>query len=294
MEQHMQENDNSWFDKIDCIKDKAIVDLVNGLDVSRDHQKNFDSQSISSRLLNGLTGKNQARQGEINKSLTEGLESTLSWLTELTDSIAYSNLAIQQVNQRVDKLTEHLTHLAGDYMETRSKLEALAAVTSDRLAVLEKDIANLKLEVKANTQLDLVFSRWRTGYWHDFPIATRCYIALEELRWGSFGDFIRSANDKERSNYLELLRNKVIEQLAADSGSTVKERIDSQTWIEHSAKKTQEAVEFLGDWCLEHKHPATYFVTQEWEKAPLYMPRIISATKLGNYLTEEVFGQEGA
>lgn len=68
-------------------------------------------------------------------------------------------------------------------METRSKLEALAAVTSDRLAVLENDIANLKLEVKANTQLDLVFSRWRTGYWHDFPIATRCYIALEELRW---------------------------------------------------------------------------------------------------------------
>ncbi|MCA2492149.1 MULTISPECIES: YjcZ-like family protein, partial [Vibrio] len=77
----MRENDNSWFDKIDCIKDKAIVDLVNGLDVSRDHQKNFDSQSISSRLLNGLTGKNHAPQGEINKSLTEGLESTLSWLT---------------------------------------------------------------------------------------------------------------------------------------------------------------------------------------------------------------------
>ncbi|CDT23199.1 conserved hypothetical protein [Vibrio coralliirubri] len=294
MEQHMQTNDNLWFDKIDCIRDKALVELVNGLDVSRDHQNCFDSQSYSSRLLSGLTGKNQARQGEINKALTEGLESTLSWLTALTDSEAYSNLAIQQVNQRVDKLTEHLTHLAGDYMETRSKLEALAAVTSDRLTVLENDIANLKLEVKAKTQLDLVFSRWSAGYWHGFPIATRCYIALEELRWGSFGDFIRSVNDKERSDYLELLRNKVIEQLAVDSGSAVKERIDSQTWIEHSAEKTREAVEFLGDWCLEYKHPATFFVTQDWEKAPLYMPRIISATKLGNYLTEEVFGQEDA
>ena len=289
----MQSNNNSWFDKIDCIKDKAIVDLVNGLDISRDHQKSFDSQSFPSRLMNSFTGNNQARQGEINKALTEGLESTVSWLTELTDSMIYSNLAIQKVNQRVDTLTEHVTHLAGDYMETRAKLAALAAVTCDKLAVLESDIANLKLEVKANTQLDLVFSRWSTGYWHYFPIATRCYIALEELRWGSFGDFIRSANDKERRDYIELLRNKVIEQLAFDSGTTIKERIDSQTWIEHGAKKTREAIEFLGDWCLEYKHPVTYFVTQEWEKEPLYMPRIISATKLGNYLTEEVFSQEG-
>jgi len=287
-------HNSNWLESLDCIQNKAIVDLVNGLDVSRDHQKVFDNQNFLGRFVSGFSGKNQQRQGEINKSLTEGLESTLTWLTELTESVASSNLAIKQVNVRVDKLSQHLSSLAGDYLQTRSQLQALADVTSERLSSLEFDIANLRLEVKAKTQLDLVMSKWSTGSWGNLPIASRCFITLEELRWGSFGDFIRSCTQQEKQDYLLLLKNKIVEQLSNDLDVMVKDRVDANLWIKANSQDSLEAVSFLGNWCIEHKHPSTFFVTQEWEQAPIYMPRIISPSKLGSSLMDEVFIQEAA
>ena len=29
-----------------------------------------------------------------------------------------------------------------------------------------------------------------------FPLAGRCYVALEELRWGAFGDVIRQGENR--------------------------------------------------------------------------------------------------
>lgn len=284
----------NWFDSIDCLKDKAIVDLVNGLDVSRDHQKVIDSQGFLSRVANGFSGKNQKRQGEVNKVLTEGLESTVSWLTELTESVTTSNLAIQKVNERVDNLSNQLVNLTGNYLSTRSKLQQLSEFTSERLSILESDILNLRLEVKAKTQLDLVFSKWAAGEWHQLPVANRCFITLEELRWGSFGDFIRSCAGKDREDYLMLLKNRVIEQLALDNEITHQERIDANLWIMGLNRQDFEAIQFLGNWSLENKHPSTFFITQEWQVAPLLMPRIISASKLGNTMVQELFYDEAA
>lgn len=281
-----------WFKDIDCLKDKAIVDLVNGLDVSRDHQKVLDSQGFFKRIVNDVSGKNKNRQGELNKALTQGLESTVIWLTELTESVTVSNLAIQAVNTRVDKLSLTLSTLADDYLNTRSQLQRLSDVTFARLSALESDIANLRLEVKAKTQLDIIMSKWAAGSWDNLPIASRCFIALEELRWGSFGDFIRSCSKKEKSDYLLLLKNKIIDQLACDSGLATKDRIDSNFWIKAQSQDSLEAISFLGNWCIEHKHPLTFYFTQEWSERPIYMPNIISPDKLGFYLVDEIFLQE--
>ena len=87
------------------IPEKFVVDFANGIDVGRDHHRvQKERTGFFARLYDDLTGKAVRRQNEINASLLDGVEASLKWLTELTNSLANSNLAIAQVNDRVNAL----------------------------------------------------------------------------------------------------------------------------------------------------------------------------------------------
>ena len=75
------------------IPEKFVVDFANGIDVGRDHHRvQKERTDFVARLYDDLTGKAVRRQNEINASLLDGVEASLKWLTELTNSLATSNL----------------------------------------------------------------------------------------------------------------------------------------------------------------------------------------------------------
>lgn len=37
-------------------------------------------------------------------------------------------------------------------------------------------------------QSEQIFTRWRAGAYNAWSLPGRCFIVLEELRWGAFGD----------------------------------------------------------------------------------------------------------
>ncbi len=85
-------------------------------------------------------------------------------------------------------------------------------------------------------------------------------MALEELRWGAFGDVIRQGETGQVNQLLDILRYKALTQMARESGGSATVRLNTLDWLggqrrEQADNEWHEAVNWLGDWCSEERHP---------------------------------------
>ncbi len=126
-----------------------------------------------------------------------------------------------------------------------------------------------------------------------FP-AGRCYVALEELRWGAFGDVIRQGETGQVNQLLDILRHKALTQMAQESGGSATVRLNTLDWLggqgrEQADNEWHDAINWLGDWCSEEQHPVIWSTTQAAEHLPVRMPRLCSAERLSESMVDEIF-----
>jgi hypothetical protein len=278
-----------------CLPEKFIVDFANGIDVTRDHLRVLEAgnRSFFSRLWNGFTGESARRQVEIDKNLAGDVEASLEWLTELTGSLAKSNLAITHVNDRLNSLMGDTARLAHYSADTRRMLETCVARIETRLDALEKEYARLNQGRLAQAQIGQVFSAWEAGRYQRFSQAGRCYAALENLYWGEFGDYYRSVpvEDKLRQNLLETVANRAAACLQKDAKT--EDGLPSLDWLclpEARDGDAQAALSYLGE---GEEMPFIQTISQNPDKAdwPMDFPRLMAASRLADALVDEIFGR---
>lgn len=280
-----------------CLPEKFVVDFANGIDVTQDHLRVQGSRGgIFPRLYDGLTGKGKRRQDEVNANLAQGVEGALTWLTELTGSVAKSNLALALVNDRVNALKENTASVAHYSADTRQRLEELAIQLNERCHKVEEELRRVDFTQRAALNLDAIFNRWKAGHFQHFSLAGRCYVVLEELRWKDFGDFCRAHAGSERAKtFQDDLRNRLVIQLAADLGQKPGGRLAMDEWLLQPQGRdvladAQAALAYLGDGACVERQPFIFTVTQSPEQLSLEIPRLSSAERLGGALINEVFG----
>ncbi|WP_295451246.1 diguanylate cyclase regulator RdcB family protein [uncultured Thiodictyon sp.] len=282
---------------LQCLPEKFVVDFANGIDVAHDHIRVQHARSgFGARLYDGFTGRDRRRQTEINASLIDGVEASIKWLNELSMSLAKSNLALTQVKNRIAMIQGAFVKLANHSADTRQQLEALSLELARRCRHLEQEIMRVDSVQRANIHIDLVFSKWEAGRFASFSLSGRCYAALEELRWGAFGDFFRDGVMLERSTHLEILRNRAIIQLAKDARNTPTSRIDIRQWFNQPTGRgvlpdATGALAYMGDWSRCDQEPFVYASLHFPDDLPLPVPRICSAERLTEALVAEVFGE---
>lgn len=281
-----------------CLPEKFIVDFANGIDVIRDHTRVQESQTqFFQRLYDGFSGKGTRRQIEINQNLANGVEASLKWLNQLSLSLAKTNFAVAQVNQRVAMIQSALSQVANYSADTREQLIELSANLDRRCNAIETELSRIDMVQRANDHMELVFSRWEAGKFQSLSVPGRCYAALEELRWGNFGDFCRNSTAAERSGHLERLMNRSMVQMSSDAKMQPNERSSVRQWLLEPARDAigsdmMEAVKYLGDWAQADIHPFVYSTSFAPSELPLPMPRICSAERIAQAMVVEVFEQE--
>ena len=287
------------FQRLSCLPEKFVVDFANGIDVVRDHTRTQKSRTgFFQRLYDGFSGQGTKRQHEVNASLADGVEASLKWLNELSTSLAKTNYSIVQVNQRVAMIQDALTTVANYSADTREQLIELSHNLGRRCNALEEEMNRIDMVQRANDHMDLVFTRWQAGRFHALSPSGRCYAALEELWWGNFGDFYRQSTASARAGHVERLTNRAIVQMAEDANTNPTARNSAKEWLlcpnantSDTAPDMVQALEYLGDWAIADHQPFVYSVSSLTAHAelPLTMPRICSATRIGEALVNEVF-----
>lgn len=281
-----------------CLPEKFIVDFANGIDVVRDHTRVQRSRTqFFQRLYDGFSGKGVRRQNEINDSLADGVEASLKWLNQLSMSLAKTNFSVAQVNQRVAMIQSAVSQVADYSADTREQLIELSMNLDRRCNTLETELSRIDMVQRANDHMELVFSRWEAGKFQNLSISSRCYATLEELRWGSFGDFCRKSTATERSGHLERLMNRSMIQMSSDAKMKPNARGSVRDWLlapesDDIGSDTVEAIKYLGDWAQADMQPFVYSASFAPSELPLRMPRICSAERIAQAMVVEVFDCE--
>lgn len=286
---------------LSCLPEKFVVDFANGIDVARDHSRVQCGRSdFFSRMYDGFTGQGARRQIEINASLVDGVEASLHWLGELSESLARSNLAITKVNERVTVLSRHLAELVHYSADTRERLNQVEHRLDARIQNMTREVARIDFIQKAQLNLDSTFSKWMAGSFAALSPAARCYAALEELRWGPLGDYCRSHNgERQCRDFMQLVVNRATAQLAADAAINIQEPADMRTvWLSmpptrrgEGTEDLRQALSYLADGLDVPAAPLVNSAMQQRPASPR-VPLIANARRVAEALVHEVFPQE--
>lgn len=287
---------------LNCLPEKFVVDFANGIDVARDHIRvQRGRTSFFSRMYDGFTGQGARRNAEINASLADGVEASLRWLCELTESLAHSNWAIAQVSDRVTALTGNVAQLAHYSADTRRQLEDLAHQVDVRIQGMAREIARIDFIQKAQLNVDATFDKWAAGRFAGLAPAARCYAALEELRWGALGDYCRNyGGQRQCRDFMQMVTHRAIKQLAEDAAINLQTTVDTvEVWLaapparRGDSDDMQQALAYLADGMSTDAAPFVSSAVQQ-RPASRSVPLIARAERVAEAMVQEVFPQEMA
>jgi hypothetical protein len=219
--------------RLPSLKDKFLVDFVNGIDVAKE-QVRFQNErrSFFNRLVDGFTGKGQARQQHINEQMLNGLEGCLRWLSEMTEQLTFSNYALEKTTRELTSLKNNVTLLADFSADTREMLNSLAVSINGRLDSLEIRLNDVDMRQRAFQHIDILISQWRAEHLNCLSIAEQCYAIINELAWGDCGDFLRKCTSHlDRKKLLQYLQTELVNYVCDITGGTPQQRYSSEVLL---------------------------------------------------------------
>lgn len=289
-----------------AVKSRMLIDMVNCLDVADDHLRVKERrQSFFPRMFDFFSGQGGRRDAAIAQSQQTTLREVVNVTTKLARELSNTNLALAEVGGRlgaVERLLAQVTHLA---LDQRQALDALAkTVESERLRVDER-LQTLDLRVAAHEQLGLVFKRWAAGDFRHLPLASRASAALQELRWGVFGEFLA-----RRPQEAQTLRESAIKDTAIRLQADIREEnmdandpLGLRAWLSLPGGGAQqppqtraflEGLDWLGGSVALDGPQGVLKVCSQWPllerkedmALPLKMPRLATAERMAALLAD--------
>ena len=276
---------------LESVHPRFLVDLAQGDDarLPQAHQQQFRE-----RLMQELLARVQLQTWTNGGMLNAPLSLRLTMVEKLASMLDPGHLALTQIAQHLALLQkmDHRQHSA--FPELPQQIVALYEWFSARCRWKEKALTQRGLLVQAGDQSEQIFTRWRAGQYDGWSLAGRCFIVLEELRWGAFGDACRLANSDVAAMLKDNLRSMAANYLAQGINASPTTRHFYHQWLTTPASPGlidyKDMLGWLGDWCQADKHPVSWSVTQSWQTVALGMPRLCSAKRLVDGMVEEIFG----
>lgn len=278
---------------LECIHPKFIVDLVQGVDAARQAPVVPQQQLFRERLTQEIMAQTQLRPWAMSGVLNENDSLRLGLAEKLASMLDPGHLALTRITQRLTALqqTERRPASPG----TAAQYDELLGHFSQRAAWKEKALTQRGLAVQAGHHSEQVFTHWRVGNYSGWSMAGRCYVALEELRWGAFGDACRLANEDVAKMLKDNLRAMAADFLAQGINASSATRHFYHQWLATPTTPGlmdyKDLLGWLGDWCDAERHPICWSVTQSWQTVALGMPRLCSATRIATAMVDEIFGE---
>lgn len=278
-----------------ALPDKFVVDLVNGLDVARDHVavQRHKSTRLFGRLLDGVSGRSAQRQVEVNERLTQGLESSLTWLTELNQQVTLGHRAVARVSEKVASLAQAMAEVADHASATRRQLKEFAQQVARQFDHHAQELARLDLQVGAGDHLQHVLGKWEAGRYAALSPAARCYAALEELRWGDYGEFMRRHPDTSAAiRFEQTLQDSATTRLVDDLNCGPSSTLPWAHWHQAPDRNSDEhqVLDYYGEGYTEDQAPViTSIVGQRpGDQLSVWLPRMATAGRVAGMLISEV------
>lgn len=156
-----------------------LVDLAQGDDarLPQAHQQQFRE-----RLMQELLSRVQLQTWTNGGMLNAPLSLRLTMVEKLASMLDRSSGA--DADRAASGAAAKMDHRQHSAFRSPQQIAALYEWFSARCRWKEKALTQRGLLVQAGEQSEQIFTRWRAGAYNARSLHGRCFIVLEELRWG--------------------------------------------------------------------------------------------------------------
>lgn len=224
------------------LTEKAVIDLVNGLEVTDDLLRCRNTRPFVKRIWYAATGRASHEQYLIDLNLKTGLETVKAWVQDIQAFQINSDLALTVV---AEKLAE--ARLALDNQVFRqSELEAALSQIQQRLDGLTQQVNELEARNKANDQVDLLLHQWEERMSRIRSPLVQIFLTIDELWWDAFGRYCRLVRDtQDIDTFIEINRRKLAGHFAAKLTLKAYDFIAAETLLSSVMKMPDEQRELV-------------------------------------------------
>ncbi|MBB1199175.1 hypothetical protein EGM70_02500 [Enterobacteriaceae bacterium 89] len=278
--------------RLESLHARFMVDLILGIDNPRQYRLAPQQQQFRERLMNEIVAQTQLRPWSVAGLFSDNPAMRLGLAEKLAGQFDPGHLALS----RMSRYLHILQNKSQGSAELRQQFGLVGEQFSLRAEHKQRALTQRGLVVESGLHSDEVFTRWHAGHYNGWSLAGRCFIVLEELRWGAFGDAWRLANDEVRGLLKDNLRSMTAQYLAEEIGAAKETRHFYHQWLASPSSvglmDYKEMLAWLGSRCDAVRQPVCWSVTQTWQPVALGMPRLCSATRLVDAMIEELFVDE--
>ena len=206
-EQEIQRLPKEMFDDFPQLREKTVLDVVNGLEVLRDRLRwrDEDPSSFVSRAWGGLTGGTARNQHALDRGVQGVLKGVNEWLNAIQEASVQSDIAIERVTERLLETRRFVMRLACRHNALQKdltcldrRISAYAERTERQLSELREELRKESSERRAWNAVERMESRWKSERYDPLPALARTVLAADGLYWGDFGAFLRLQGTDER------------------------------------------------------------------------------------------------
>jgi YjcZ-like protein len=198
--------------RVPVIGDKALIDLVNGLSVSKDMLRYRKSRSFFGKLFDKFDGSNEKRRLILDGNLIVGQEALHDWMLELCDSLSITQVGLTETQRSLLEARNAIRSLKSqqaDFQTLGLGLENLAKQFGDRIDKLEAKVRELEIRVAAKEDIDNIFAAWESEQtYENLPWLIQIVFLAQEVFSSSVTLYELEMGDREK--YRQLLINKIV------------------------------------------------------------------------------------
>ncbi len=198
--------------RIPVIGDKALLDLVNGLSVSKNMLRYRKSRGFFGKLFDKFDGSNENRRLILDGNIIAGQEALQDWILELSDSLSITQVALTETQRSLLEVRNAVRLLKSQQSTLQSlefQLENLSKQFGDRIDKLEAKVRKLEIRVAAKENIDSIFSAWESEQtYENLPWLIQVVFLTQEVFSSPVSLYELQLNDQEK--YRQLLTNKII------------------------------------------------------------------------------------
>lgn len=274
------------------IKEKAIFDYVNGLEILGDQlrvRKKINN-SFFQRTWNLITGQAAQRQQLIDLNVTTSLNSFSICLQDLQLSQAESDLTIAHLADKLFETREGIMLLKEKQQDLLKNVFEFQSKVNYQLEGLKSKVLHTEKGLLGYVHLEQVFDKWGAGHLNVYPPLARLFLVMDELYWGNFGTFCRISPKQEEVNELwKQLENKALVQMKQDLGENIDKIMLFQEWlspIQSLPEDLREMIVFLSDWAQPENSPVIWAMRDAalpknyFPKPKVDLPQVLSGDRL--------------
>ncbi len=202
--------------RVPVVGDKALIDLINGIQVSKDIIRYRKNRGFIGQLIDQIDGSDNKRKLLLDGNLIAGQEALCNWVLELTDSLRISQVALEvtqnsllEARDAIRQQKQRLQNQEDALIQLSHQLNLLAQKITTRLNNIEARLRKLEVRVAANEDFDYIVTAWTAGQTYtNLPWAVQVALLAREVFSSSVIKYELETGDQERLR--RLLVNKIL------------------------------------------------------------------------------------